>query len=425
MFCTRARQCFPYFSSAAQRLRVRRSALSVVHPALRPTLTRSFARRAAPAREVLDDEKEELAERAEADEDGDGAVVSRSGLSKAERLRLREKEKRRAKLAQRELSDTKKRRKAQDRSTARRPAARPLPAIALQGGEETAMVDIDIDVDAVRDVTSEVQARDEGADEYEEDDADGEVVGGAGGASDPRPRNGAIKGDVIVLIDPQGKRIGRVSLSAAVSKARAAGLDLLQLSPPQVVPPVCRVVHYAEFYAAEQAKRAKALGLDEGAQGLRTKTLRLRKAIDPHDLAIKVNTARQWLGKGWTVRVVYFEKVVVDDERRALMLRVQALLQGAAAAQNIEATSGYVVFEPLRGRKAIKSGASGATADSKEAEKAVQGNANGAAAQGRSRSDVAKAAPVVSTPLPAVPVPATSAAPAAPRPQQRRQRQSS
>ena len=331
-----------------------------------PSLTRSFAR--LPPELQDDDDEAEMDDVDEAElmgEDGELAEEApgkaETKLSKAERLRLKEKEKRRAKLAEREAGDVKKRNKAQQRgrgASARRGFA---PVLAPVVDEDAGLDVVDVAGDDVRVLREERLQRDDEEEEEEEEDGEGEEGEEEEGDDerDPRPLNEAIRADVIVLIDPQGKRVGRVAFSAALAKARQAGLDLLQLSPPQVTPPICRVVNYAEFYYAEQIKRQRALGLDAATLSQRTKTVRLRKVIDPHDLSIKVQAMRGWLKKGWSVRVVYFERAPVEEERLAMMQSVQRELDGLGVAADLHTKTGQVLFEPDRGKKGKAGGGGG------------------------------------------------------------------
>ena len=135
-----------------------------------------------------------------------------------------------------------------------------------------------------------------------------------------------------------------------------------------MVPPICRVVQYAEFYYAEQVKRQRALGQD-ASQSSRIKTVRLRKAIDPHDLSIKVQHMKAWLRKGWSVRVVYFEKQPVEEERMQMMQSLQQQLQGAAVALDLHTKTGQVLFEPERKQTKTPGGAAGGGEEGKAKKK--------------------------------------------------------
>lgn len=96
--------------------------------------------------------------------------------------------------------------------------------------------------------------------------------------------------------------IGVVSVDEARDRAREAELDLVEISP-EADPPVCRILDYGK-YRYEQSKKEKA-------QKARSKTLEMKEVrlgrsmkIDPHDIEIRLNKARQFLNEGHKVQIV-------------------------------------------------------------------------------------------------------------------------
>lgn len=74
-----------------------------------------------------------------------------------------------------------------------------------------------------------------------------------------------------------------------MQKARAAGLDLVEVAPAEK-PPVCRIMDYGKF-KYQQKKRQHKSHSHHG----KNKELRLRPKIGDHDLMTKVNRARGFL----------------------------------------------------------------------------------------------------------------------------------
>src|SRR4030042_4473911 len=66
--------------------------------------------------------------------------------------------------------------------------------------------------------------------------------------------NEQIRAREVRVIDDEGQR-GVMSLEEALRKARAAGLDLVEVSP-KAVPPVCRILDYGK-YKFEQEKKVR------------------------------------------------------------------------------------------------------------------------------------------------------------------------
>ncbi len=114
--------------------------------------------------------------------------------------------------------------------------------------------------------------------------------------------NDRIRVSPIRLIDEDGEMIGVVDIEDALNRAREAELDLVEISP-EASPPVCRILDYGKF-RYEQSKKEKA-------QKARSKTLEMKEVrlgrsmkIDPHDIEIRLNKARQFLTDGHKVQIV-------------------------------------------------------------------------------------------------------------------------
>lgn len=110
--------------------------------------------------------------------------------------------------------------------------------------------------------------------------------------------NEQIRCDEVRLIGENGEPIGVVPLSSAFEKAKAAELDLVEISPT-AKPPVCRIMDYGK-YKYQLAKREHDQKRKHQASEL--KQLRIKSfRIDPHDVGIKRNKARQFIEDGHRV----------------------------------------------------------------------------------------------------------------------------
>ncbi len=87
--------------------------------------------------------------------------------------------------------------------------------------------------------------------------------------------------------------MGIIPVDKALSLAREAGLDLVEVSPNEA-PPVCRIMDYGK-HLYERKKRTKAAA---GAHHITLKEIRLRPKTDPHDRMIKLKRAVKFLGEG-------------------------------------------------------------------------------------------------------------------------------
>ncbi len=103
------------------------------------------------------------------------------------------------------------------------------------------------------------------------------------------------------LIDENGTQRGVVSYRDAMTMARSANLDLVQIN--NATPPVCKIVDGGKFIY-EQKKHQKELEKKQRAAIVTTKEVQLRPSIDIHDLKIKARKAREFLADGDKVKVV-------------------------------------------------------------------------------------------------------------------------
>jgi translation initiation factor IF-3 len=97
------------------------------------------------------------------------------------------------------------------------------------------------------------------------------------------------------LIDENDEQIGIVEVKEAQSRAREAGLDLVEVAP-NARPPVCRIMDYGKWKYAQNKKdrKARAQRHEQELKGIRIKTPK----IGEHDLGIKIQHARDFLSRG-------------------------------------------------------------------------------------------------------------------------------
>ncbi len=113
-------------------------------------------------------------------------------------------------------------------------------------------------------------------------------------------RNRQIRVREVRLIDENGEQLGVVSTDDARRRAQDAGMDLVEVSPT-ARPPVCRILDFGKF-KYEQRKRER--GTDKKKASSSLKELRVRPAIDTHDLSYRLVQGRRFLEAGHKVQVV-------------------------------------------------------------------------------------------------------------------------
>lgn len=116
--------------------------------------------------------------------------------------------------------------------------------------------------------------------------------------------NGEIRAPEVRVIDESNNQLGILEKHIAMSKAREAGMDLVEVAP-QSDPPVCRIMDYGKWLY-EQKRKIRESRKRSHHHTATLKEIRLRPETDKHDLDIKVNHAREFLEKGHKVQFTMF-----------------------------------------------------------------------------------------------------------------------
>lgn len=103
----------------------------------------------------------------------------------------------------------------------------------------------------------------------------------------------------VLVIDSDGKQLGKMSRREALEKAYDADLDLYCVAP-NAQPPVCKILDYGRF-KFEAKKKAKESKKNQHVTEI--KQLRLSPVIDKHDFETKLKQALKWLEAGMKVKV--------------------------------------------------------------------------------------------------------------------------
>ncbi|MAB80652.1 MAG: translation initiation factor IF-3 [Planctomycetes bacterium] len=112
--------------------------------------------------------------------------------------------------------------------------------------------------------------------------------------------NRQIRISQVRLISATDDQVGVVATEEARRMADEAGLDLVEVQPNSD-PPVCRIMDYGKF---KYAQKKKEKGGAKTRAHSTLKELRVRPAIDPHDLSYRLVQGRKFLEEGHKVQVV-------------------------------------------------------------------------------------------------------------------------
>ncbi len=111
--------------------------------------------------------------------------------------------------------------------------------------------------------------------------------------------DGKIRAREVRVIGPDGSQIGILSLADAITLARKHQLNLVEVAAA-ANPPVCRIVDFGK-YRYEQAKKEKESKKHQHAN--KVKEVQLSANIDPHDFAVKLQHAVEFLCEDMKVKI--------------------------------------------------------------------------------------------------------------------------
>ncbi len=132
-----------------------------------------------------------------------------------------------------------------------------------------------------------------------------------------------------------------MSRNEAMSRAREAGLDLVEVAPTSE-PPVCRIMDYGKWQYQQKRKIREAHKRHQH-HTTTLKEIRLRPETDKHDLDIKLNHAREFLEKGHKVQFTMFfrgRQMLHRDQGYEIYENITELLQDVAKIERPSKMSG-------------------------------------------------------------------------------------
>jgi len=133
--------------------------------------------------------------------------------------------------------------------------------------------------------------------------------------------------------------VGIIETDEALRRARAVGLDLVEVSP-KAEPPVCKIMDYGKQIYQQKRKDRQT---HKKQHLVVLKEVRLRPKIDPHDLDIKVNRAKKFLEKGHRVQFTMIfrgREMVHLENGYGLMDKIVETLQDLAKIERPSKISG-------------------------------------------------------------------------------------
>lgn len=109
-------------------------------------------------------------------------------------------------------------------------------------------------------------------------------------------KNERIRVPEVRVISPEGKQLGILKTTEAIALAKEHGLDLIEVAG-SARPPVCRILDSGKYmYEKSKNKTAKSTSTKQ-------KELKFRVNIDSHDYDTKVNRGKEFLAKGYRLKL--------------------------------------------------------------------------------------------------------------------------
>jgi translation initiation factor IF-3 len=140
------------------------------------------------------------------------------------------------------------------------------------------------------------------------------------------------------LIDENNQKLGTIPTDEAIARARALGMDLVEIAPTER-PPVCRIMDYGKFKYEQKKKQAKSAKTHH----VQVKEIRLRPKTGEHDVGFKVKQARGFLTDRDKVKVTIMFKgreMAHVDRGREMILEVISSLEDIAKVEKPPAMEG-------------------------------------------------------------------------------------
>jgi len=114
--------------------------------------------------------------------------------------------------------------------------------------------------------------------------------------------NEAIRAPELRVVAENGDNYGVISTKEALEKAKAAGLDLIEISP-NALPPVAKIMDFGK-YQYDENKKLKAQ--KARVQSVETKSMQVKVATGDNDLMLKAKKASEWLTEGHRIKIDLF-----------------------------------------------------------------------------------------------------------------------
>lgn len=156
----------------------------------------------------------------------------------------------------------------------------------------------------------------------------------------------------VMVIGPNGEKMGVKSIEDALTLSQYAGLDLVLMSD-NPKNPVCKILDYNKF-RYEKQKQIKEQKKKQRTQNLEMKEYRLSVTIDVGDFETKLRNAKAYIEKGHKVKVsVRFKgrQIAHPELGKDVIMRFASRLEEVSTIESmpkLEGRSMALILAPIK-----------------------------------------------------------------------------
>jgi len=144
--------------------------------------------------------------------------------------------------------------------------------------------------------------------------------------------NHRIRVPEVLVIGPDGGKLGVLQTHEALLMAQEQGLDLVEINP-KAEPPVCKILDFGKYKYEEKKKLAQAR---RNQAVVDIKEIKLRPKTDDHDIAFKIKASRRFIEAGHKVKftVRFRGREITHPEKAHEQLDI--IVKGVEDVANLE-----------------------------------------------------------------------------------------
>ncbi len=165
------------------------------------------------------------------------------------------------------------------------------------------------------------------------------------------PTNENIRAEEVMLIGANGDKVGLMSLSEALESARAASLDLVQVSPSDSKPIVCKLLDYGKHLFDKKKSNSSS---KTKVKRNTTKEIKFRPSTDVGDYNIKLKKIKSFIlnGDKTKISVRFRGREILNSEMGLKLLnKIKVELENIAQVDqdpSLEGRQLLMILSPLK-----------------------------------------------------------------------------